>query len=149
MKNLIWDIVNWLISCRKKIKIINKKIVKKKVEFSSNLQIITNLSTIGLNIREKIPLKENIIKIILNFSKFGCILAIWWDWLFKIAKKYAEGWALSENNTNYGSNGFSIIYICCSSLMEDVLHNFYYYLFDILFPPVINFILFYFMQKNC
>ena len=35
------------------------------------------------------------------------------------------------------------------SAVEDVLHNFYYYLFDILFPPVINFILFYFMQKNC
>jgi len=32
--------------------------------------------------------------------------------------------------------------------MEDVLDNFYYFLFDILFPPVIDFILFYFMKKK-
>ena len=37
MKKLIWDVANGLILCRKKIKIINKKIVKKKVEFSSTL----------------------------------------------------------------------------------------------------------------
>ena len=36
-KNFIWDVVDGLILCRKKIKIINKKIVKKKVEFSSTL----------------------------------------------------------------------------------------------------------------
>jgi hypothetical protein len=35
-----------------------------------------------------------------------------------------------------------------ASIIDDALYNFYYFLFVILFPPIIDIYLFYFLKKN-